>query len=470
MTNTQTSYTRAAVVGLADGDYMTRINQLATVDLQPTDVATFRGIVSRREVDTFGTVMEPPTLSNYAADYKRGLSLLDSHNHKALPIGRSFDATLRDVPQERNILGDPMQEVAVNYYIQRGVALPTNQRTDDFIKLIEGGTIRDLSIGFDYSVGNCSICGKNQLDYKANCRHAVLAEYDGKTCYQRVMNGHAMESSLVWSASCPKSYIERAQALQRSGDLSAPQIRQLEDRYHELINPRYGATNRSTNMANSDATEPTETTTETTTTINPVKALVQSTFTRAGAEISAANKTKIQAAISKLDDVETALDEAENILLALIGAAQESEAAEMGRFKQEVETRAVELTTAQAQLAEARAIVTALGDDANPDAVTRLKAQASDGRAYRAAKINAARTAYTQATSQDSEAMSSLFEQATIEQLEQLTSTWQGQSRATFSDVDGRVGNRQLDTPHEGVVKTVPNLVPAEAYQLNGRH
>ena len=431
--------TRATAVGNTSPD-LARINEIARNELKAEDIYTFTANVSRNVPDSFFTVMMPPTLLNYQRDYgtERGRPLLNSHEQKGLPLGRSYASTLT-ATADRNVFGDTVQQLSVSYFLRRGIRFPNGQSSDDYISLVDSGIATEMSVGGDFTIGLCNLCGKNQVARKLECRHMPGWEYDGKTCIQQIMDGTASETSIVWAGSCPESYIHRARQLRRAGDLSAPAVRELEHLYGTTIMPHVPGAKRSKTVANN----------------NPTADLTRRVFARAGKTISSENQTKIQAAIDALDEAENQIDAAENILLSLIGAASEAPEAEMTRAKVASDASSKQLAEVQVGLAQ---ILRALGEENTPVAIERLKMQAADGRIYRATVQRDAGEAYTVASGQPASDLEEVLTTASIATLQRMQASWQQQAQAVFPTA----GERQ--TVSDSQPSYAGKLPPTEAY------
>lgn len=59
--------------------------------------------------------------------------------------------------------------------------MPRTDSTADMIAAIEGGILRECSVGLAVGKALCSICGKDQRE--TICRHIGGREYDGKSCW-----------------------------------------------------------------------------------------------------------------------------------------------------------------------------------------------------------------------------------------------------------------------------------------------
>lgn len=212
--------------------------------LTPEEVYIFPGTPSNQRIDFYGTRMAPSSLANYQADIQGGIALMNSHrtggfiSEAELPIGRIFEAEL---------LGEPIQiggaefdqrtgqELLAWHYLLRGVKV-TDIANDDLIAAIEGGTIKDESIGFTLRPDGrmlCSICGNNYMRYD-ECPHVVFGEYENADgirhrAFAWADNAHIAEASLVYDGATPGAMIRKAQEL--APTLEPATLDYLEEHY-----------------------------------------------------------------------------------------------------------------------------------------------------------------------------------------------------------------------------------------------
>jgi hypothetical protein len=208
--------------------------------LNAEDIYVFRMTISNQAIDSYSTRMAHSTLNNYAQDFAVGRALMNSHRAggfggSELPIGRTFAADLsgqslaEDAPYEAT----GGSSVGVYPYIQRGLKI-TEISTDDAIKGIEGGTIRDVSVGFTMNPDGwyrCSVCGEDMADWHSDCTHVPGARYDQGRAFAWVENGHAREASLVYKGATPGAMIDKAVRMLKDGKLSQREARMLEDEW-----------------------------------------------------------------------------------------------------------------------------------------------------------------------------------------------------------------------------------------------
>lgn len=213
---------------LTDDD-LAKINRHALKPLTRDEVFAFDGICSSDALDSYFTRMDPhSTLRNFAEDLIAGTALLDGHDTDKTPYGRSFDSEI--------IEKDGATLVRGRWYIVRGLTL-NGANTDDTIKAIESGVIRDMSVGF----------GGNSLWYKCSADGRDIwdtpyypgdIDEDGNTVFFWIVDARLREVSTVYKGACPDAYIEKARA---DGEIQYEKIKQLENRYQVRIDDGQGA-------------------------------------------------------------------------------------------------------------------------------------------------------------------------------------------------------------------------------------
>jgi hypothetical protein len=217
----------------------------ARTPLAADDIYVFRMVLSGQAIDSYQTRMSMSTLNNYAADFAQGRALMNSHRtggwdgSAELPIGRTFAADLNGdfLPEDAPYEAAGGATLGVYNYIQRGLKL-TDVSTDDAIRGIDGGTIRDASVGFSMvpnGMYRCSICGGDMADWFGDCSHVPGATYDEGRAFAWVENAHGREASLVYKGSNPQAMIDKAIRMAEAGRLSRRDALLLEEQWGARI-------------------------------------------------------------------------------------------------------------------------------------------------------------------------------------------------------------------------------------------
>lgn len=205
--------------GVPTEQQLAKINKLAKRALSSDEVFVFPDklagdmIIPDRYVQLTSELLQV-----FLMNAQSGVSLLLDHSwhadgffgmggrpRAAIPYGRTFDARLGN----SNVEGETV-ELNADHYIVRGMSID-GVSTDDLITGIEAGTLFDSSIGFNYNVGICSVCGGNYFK-GSECQHytgkTYEVEIDGITknvlCYIKAQPPGALwENSLVFDGAYP---------------------------------------------------------------------------------------------------------------------------------------------------------------------------------------------------------------------------------------------------------------------------
>lgn len=213
---------------------------------EPAQLYVFRVVPSTQSLDMYLTRMARTSLENYAADFSDGRALMNSHRtggwdgSAELPIGRFFasDLTGDFLPEDAGFDAKGGAMLGAYAYIQRGLQI-TDVANDQIIEGIEGGTIRDISIGFllvPDGMYKCSICGNDFRDYEL-CPHFPGVRYEDKRAFLWVENAHVSEASLVFDGATPGAMIDKAIRMSETGQLAMKDARMLEEQWGVRILP-----------------------------------------------------------------------------------------------------------------------------------------------------------------------------------------------------------------------------------------
>ncbi|MGR6004901.1 hypothetical protein ACT7C0_30235 [Bacillus cereus] len=103
-----------------------------------------------------------------------------------------------------------LNAVRGHWYIMRGLTL-NGENTDDTIKAMKAGIIRDMSVGFggdkmSYRRGSC---GRDLWDWE--CPHIPgLEDENGRMSFSWIVDAHLREVSTVYKGATPGAYIDKA--------------------------------------------------------------------------------------------------------------------------------------------------------------------------------------------------------------------------------------------------------------------
>ncbi len=190
--------------GVPTQGQLDKINALAKRTLSKDEVFAFStkmvgdALLPERYLKLHKSLLEV-----YKNDARTGVAFMLDHAwsgmQKALVYGRTFDASLK---KSDGGLEDETWALHGDTYIVRGKE-KDGISTDSIIADIEDGTLFDVSIGFGFETGICSICGNNYYKYD-ECQHFRGREYDGQLCYIIAKPpGYLMELSGVFDGAYP---------------------------------------------------------------------------------------------------------------------------------------------------------------------------------------------------------------------------------------------------------------------------
>ena len=176
---------------------MALINAQAKGNLTPEDVYTFQVNMCDNEVDRDVERFPDATLEALAPMFE-GKPVLTDHRWSAeKQVARLYRARVLGTGK-RNSLGEPYKVLRGDAYMLR------NDQTAPLIDAVEGGILREVSVGFAAKKRTCSICGKPIFfDWKTwtdHCEdgHAQGEIYNGKRCVAEIREpSDAFELSFV---------------------------------------------------------------------------------------------------------------------------------------------------------------------------------------------------------------------------------------------------------------------------------
>lgn len=191
--------------------------------------------ISSTRIDAYFTQMQPSTLRNFAEAAQNGISFQNSHNSRELGLGYSLTGTY--IGMQAN----GISRVVADFYTISGIQLGTVS-TDNFIKGVRSGLIRDVSVGFHGGQYICSICGRDMMkDWE--CTHYPGLEYEiidasgvnsaalRRLCTAAIENAQLSEVSAVYDGATPSAMITRAIDATIDGRLNERQVLLLEQQY-----------------------------------------------------------------------------------------------------------------------------------------------------------------------------------------------------------------------------------------------
>lgn len=419
---------RVAVLGTPDDEELKLINKFAPSPLVRDGVFIVPGIASTDAVDSYFTHMDEKTsLRNFVKDLRGGAALLDSHNAYRLPIGASYFGELQDIPDGVVEGVAATKGVAARFYMLRDHNVPGSGNTEDYIKGIQGGTIRRLSIGFG-GPNMRIVCDEDGLDiWDWDSPHwpgEVLP--DGRTVTYTVFDANLYETSMVYKNATPGALIARYQHLILDRRIAPGAANLLEQRTGvRFQRPPSQITYSARAGKGSDVAR-----------LTLAEVLAAVPQTRAGAAISSANR-------KKLDDMATRAEVA--------GADVQAIAGELAQFI--ADNSATDGGTNATITPEQRSVIAVLPADLTPDTARALVRDAEAGRQYRKSVIDevirARSAAQEGGMTADAQArFRRLLDGQDFEDLEGLYELWSGKRAAVL--VPGRLTPQPLREAPDG--------------------
>ncbi|MCC6457270.1 MAG: hypothetical protein IT328_20115 [Caldilineaceae bacterium] len=188
-------------------------------------------ILSNNRLDAYFTRMARSSLDNFARGAAEGVSFQNSHRWDELPLGASLTGRVEGL--ESGIV-----QVVSDFYTLAGLEL-NGIRTDQFIRGVRSGVVRDVSIGFSGGSRTCEICHQNYW----RCPHYAGMTYEieenGVIRQVRatvtVENAKLNEASAVYDGATPGAVILKARAAAAEGRLRGKEAEQLERMYRAAI-------------------------------------------------------------------------------------------------------------------------------------------------------------------------------------------------------------------------------------------
>lgn len=167
---------------------ITLINQYSVKELTPEDVFCFSVVMCDNNVDREMEVFTDKSLEDLAPLFV-GKPVISDHRWSSNgQIGRIY-ATEVQVTKEKNQLGKPLKQIVGKVYM---LNTEENKATID---AIEGGILKEVSVGFLAKELNCSLCGKeirwNRSSWTEECEnhHQKGETYPGEgLCYGLMEN------------------------------------------------------------------------------------------------------------------------------------------------------------------------------------------------------------------------------------------------------------------------------------------
>ena len=157
------------------------INRYSVRELQPEEVYCFSVVLCDNEVDRDFERITEKALQKLAALFVGKTGIMDHRWTAENQIARLYRAEVEET-SEKNQLGKPLKRLRGSAYMIK------NEENKATIDAIDGGILKEVSVGFACGAVLCSCCGKplkrNRDTWQLQCEngHSKGQTYDGKLC------------------------------------------------------------------------------------------------------------------------------------------------------------------------------------------------------------------------------------------------------------------------------------------------
>ena len=205
-----------------DEQELKQINRFSRKELTADEVYTFAVRLCDNQVDRDGERFEPETLDGLAQLFVGKTGIFDHDWSAKGQTARIYRTEVVDEPGVVTAAGDGCRYIKGYAYMLR---TPGNE---ELIAQLDGGILREVSVGCAVGRCVCSICGQQA----GTCAHKKGEHYDGKLCYTKLEGAvDACEWSFVAVPAQPKAGVLKSKS---KGQLSLKQLAQKHGCEHEL--------------------------------------------------------------------------------------------------------------------------------------------------------------------------------------------------------------------------------------------
>lgn len=184
-----------------DEQALEQINRFSRKKLTAEEVYTFAVRLCDNQVDRDGERFESGTLEGLAKLFVGKTGIFDHNWSAGGQTARIYRTEVVDEPGVITAAGDMSRYVKAYAYMLR---TPGNE---ELIAQLDGGILREVSVGCAVERSTCSICGKRP----GGCSHKKGERYDGKLCYTKLEGAaDAFEWSFVAVPAQPKAGVLKA--------------------------------------------------------------------------------------------------------------------------------------------------------------------------------------------------------------------------------------------------------------------
>lgn len=172
---------------LAD-DELRLINSYARRELNSDEVYVFSVILCDNDVDRDYERFTVESLEKLSEQFVGKTGIFDHNPTASNQTARIISCSVENIPGKKNLVGD-------DYFCLKARAyMPVLDSNKELRELIDGGILREVSVGCAVEKTLCSICGEEL----GSCTHRKGVEYGGKLCFGELCDPYdAYEFSFV---------------------------------------------------------------------------------------------------------------------------------------------------------------------------------------------------------------------------------------------------------------------------------
>ena len=193
------------------------INRFSRKPLEAQEVYTFAVRLCDNEIDRDGERFEADTLEELAKLFVGKTGIFDHQWTAAGQTARLYRTEVVEEPGVMTAAGDMGRFLKGYAYVLR---TPGNE---ELIAQLEGGILREVSVGCAVKQAVCSVCGKQA----GACAHRKGEIYDGELCYTSLRGAaDAFEWSFVAVPAQPKAGVLKSK--RAAGEMTLKQLVQRQ--------------------------------------------------------------------------------------------------------------------------------------------------------------------------------------------------------------------------------------------------
>jgi len=201
MNNVITKSARVEKSAVTDAE-LEQINKFAIEPLAAEQLFTFKVAICDNEIDRDFEVFPTESLQKMAELYVGKTIIKDHRGQSDNQVARIY-AT--EVVEENDTTknGEKYARLIAHCYMVR------TESNKDLITEIQAGIKKEVSVGCQIKKAVCSVCGTDNRE--AYCKHWNGMEYDGQTCYFKLLNpSDAYEVSFVAVPAQPNAGVTKS--------------------------------------------------------------------------------------------------------------------------------------------------------------------------------------------------------------------------------------------------------------------